>query len=103
MSDTPAERTHTPTPEGSARTGVKLHELFKHLEAELRSHPSEGAERGMGSRIRGLPSGESEEVDFKIMDEDIKSDVKRFVKRPHWDGSWKTLRGHLRQWEFYLG
>ena len=81
MSDTPAERTHTPTPEGSARAGLKLHEFFKHLEGELGSDPSEGAERGRVSRIRGLLSGELEDVEFKIMDEDTKRDVKRFVKR----------------------
>ena len=103
MSDTSAERTHIPTPEGSARAGVKLHEFFKHLEGKSRSHPSEGADRGRVSRFRGLLSGELEDVDFKIMDEDTKRDVKRFVKRRHWDGSWKTLRGYLRKWEFYLG
>ena len=43
MSDTPAERTGTPTPEGSACAGVRLHEFFKPLEGELRSNPSEGA------------------------------------------------------------
>ena len=107
MSDTLAERTHNPTSERSARAGVKMHQFFKHLEGELPSHPSyypsEGAEGGRVSRIRGLLSGELEAVDFKIMDENTKRDVKRFVKRLHWDGSWKTLRGYLRQREFQLG
>ena len=92
-----------PPGEHTDSSSTELHAFFKSLEDEVSLKSAQtGAGKGRVHRIRGLLSGELDEQELKLMDDTTKKDIKRFITRPHWDGSWKTLHIYMRKWKFYM-
>ena len=84
-------------------SSTDLHAFFKSWEDEVSLKSAQtGAGKGRVLRIRGLLSGELDEQDLTLMDDTTKKDIKRFITRPHWEGSWKTLHIYMRKWKFYM-
>ena len=68
----------------------------------LLNPPKQEPVKGGCIKFLGLLSGELDEQELKLMDDTTKKDIKRFITRPHWDGSWKTLHIYMRKWKFYM-
>ena len=83
-------------------SSTELHAFFKSWEEEVSFKSAQtGAGKGRVHRNCGLLSGELEEQELKLMDDTTKKDIKRFITRPHRDGSCKTLHIDLLKWNFY--